>query len=136
MLQLDEGAELLIRIGGYDGAFGQGIIDLDFAITPPTFADLSTYAEFASCFTGSCVSPPCDSLSDATSCCNAQDFDSDGDVDAEDLIGFMAILSGPPPERTIAPSNDRRFYDETKAAPVSRDADSFPVPAVIGTPGP
>ena len=136
LLPLDDGAELLIRIGGYDGAFGQGMIYLDFVITPPTFADLSTYAEFASCFTGSCVSLPCDSLADSTSCCNAQDFDADGDVDAEDLIGFMAILSGPPPERTIAPSNDRRFYDETKAAPVSRDADSFPVPAVIGTPGP
>ncbi len=133
---LDEAAELLIRIGGYDGAFGQGVIELDFAIAPPTFADLSTFAEFASCFTGACAAQPCDLLPDSSSCCHAQDFDADGDVDAEDLTGFMAILSGPPQKMTIAAPDERPFVDESNTAPILRDDRSFLVPAAIGTSGP
>lgn len=135
-MQLEQGAALLIRIGGYDGAFGRGVIDLDFAITPPTFGDLATYADFASCFTGPCTSPPCESLSDSTSCCHAQDFDADGDVDAEDLIGLMAILSGPPLELTVTHPDDRPDFEEAKTAPVSRSDGSFPVPAAFGIPVP
>ncbi|MCH7993122.1 MAG: DnaJ domain-containing protein [Planctomycetes bacterium] len=95
VVRLDDEADLKIRVGGYDGATGPGVIDLSFLIAPPPIVDVFDYSKFAACFTGPCPAAPCDLPLYAPRCCQAQDYEVDGDVDLEDFVKFHQALISP-----------------------------------------
>lgn len=80
-----------VRIGGFNGDWGVGVLTLDYG--PLSQTSLVDFAAFARCFTGPCDNGPCD-FSDEP-CCTFQDFDADSDIDADDYVRFHAVLTGP-----------------------------------------
>lgn len=77
------------------GRSGPGTIQLDLTATDPTNMDLSKFAVFSTCYTGSCTQPPCGPALYPGPCCLTNDFDDDGDVDADDHAAFLTGFSGP-----------------------------------------
>ena len=72
----------LVRLGGYFGTVGQGI--LTFELKPPARTSLRDFALFTRCFDGA-----------TELCCPLQDFNADGEVDIDDLPGFRQTFVGP-----------------------------------------
>ena len=70
-------------------------------MTPPEATDLYDYAKFTACLTESCLSPPCVPSIYTDSCCGAQDFDGDGDVDLGDYEGLLSVWGDPPLRRPV-----------------------------------
>ncbi len=84
-----------IRVGGFLGASGPGVLSLSFGGVAPTNADLSDYAALVNCFTGPCASGLCPPLAVDEACCAARDLDHDGDVDLSDFEAVRRVWSGP-----------------------------------------
>lgn len=90
-LDVRAGNAYKVRIGGFNGDWGTGMLTLDYG--PRSHISLEDFAAFARCFTGPCQVEPCN-FSDEP-CCSFQDFDADSDVDHEDYSLFHAVLTGP-----------------------------------------
>ena len=89
-LDVREGGVYKVRIGGFNGDWGAGMLTLDYG--PRSQTSLEDFAAFARCFTGSCAAVPCDF---GKPCCSVQDFDGDADIDAADYARLHAVLTGP-----------------------------------------
>ena len=55
--------------------------------------DAGDYADFANCFSGPCVTPPCTIPLYDGPCCGVGDFEGDGDIDLIDFAGFQAAFT-------------------------------------------
>lgn len=76
------GGSHLVQIGGYAGAWGQGTLSVE--TSAPRQTDLRDFALFTRCLSAS-----------AELCCDHQDFNADGDIDADDYSAFHAAFVGP-----------------------------------------
>jgi hypothetical protein len=85
--------QFLLRLGGYRGGFGTGEISWDFVA--PESSDLRVFAAFANCRGAVCATSTCNPPLYRNSCCLAQDFDADGDVDLLDYQPVANTLVGP-----------------------------------------
>ncbi len=85
------GAAYKVRIGGFNGDWGTGVLTLAFG--PRLQTSLEDFAAFARCFTGPCENGPCNFSNEP--CCSFQDFDADSDIDLDDYTLFHAVLLGP-----------------------------------------
>ena len=92
---MTRGQSYKIRVGGYRGAAGTGTLNLGYASIPPSNADLLEFASFAPCFTGACITPPCEPALYAEPCCIVHDYERDGDVDIDDYSRLLIALTGP-----------------------------------------
>jgi hypothetical protein len=88
-VDVQEGGEYKLRVGGFNDDWGTGRLTLSFG--PRSRTSLSDFALFANCFMGTNCLP----LDFAELCCTFQDFDADGQVDAADYPLFRASLAGP-----------------------------------------
>lgn len=93
--RVTRGQSYKIRVGGYRGAAGTGTLSLGYASIPPSNADLLEFASFAPCFTGACITPPCEPALYAEPCCVVHDYERDGDVDIDDYSRLITALTGP-----------------------------------------
>lgn len=79
-----------VQVGGYDGSWGTGL--LEYHYIPAESSTLRDFAGLMRCFTGSCTSP-CGLP--AAGCCPSHDFDTDADVDLNDVESLVHALTGP-----------------------------------------
>jgi hypothetical protein len=77
------------------GRSGPGTIQLELAAPDPIDMNLSHFAFFSTCYTGTCADTPCDPALYPGPCCVASDFDNDGDVDSDDYTSLLTGFSGP-----------------------------------------
>jgi len=90
-LDVRAGDAYKVRIGGFNGDWGVGVLTLDYG--PRSQTSLEDFAAFARCFTGPCETGPCNFSGEP--CCSFHDFDADSDVDHDDYARFHAVFTGP-----------------------------------------